>query len=661
VGDLNGDGKLDVVSANFGGFGALGSGSVSVLLGKGDGTFQAVPGAVNVGRASPIAIALGDFNGDGKLDLACADVLGGTLTIFLGNGDGTFHVGNTFSVGTLPLALAVADVNGDHKLDLVVTSAGAQPQSAGQVAIYLGNGDGTFQLGQSIPVGALPSAVAAGDLNGDGKVDVVLTSAATGTVNVLLGNGTFQAPVSLAVGTGPIAVKLVDLNADGKLDLVTVNSKSSTLSVLLGNGDGTFQLAVNYPVSEDPEALAVADLNGDGKLDLVVTSNYDQPTGSVSVLLGNGNGTFQAPVNYDVGPGPVPVIVADLNGDGTPDLIVGNTGHSQAPGASLSVLLNPGASQLQLSATTYNVQENAGSVTITVTRTGDTSGTVSVQYATSDGLAAAGVDYTAASGTLTFTPGDTSETFTVPLLDDGQIEGTETVNLALSSPTAGATLVGEAAQAVMVIRDNNDGTANQRFVAQIYQELLHRPVDAGGLAYWARTLDRGMSRSQVVQALEKSPEFFAQEVQQIFVTYLGRLPDQSGLNSFVSLLTRGGTVEQITGYVVGSAEYFTRAGGTAATFLTTLYRDLLGRDPDGGAAIWLARLNAGWSRTTVTMSVAGSSEGTHYHVQGLYRHYLRRAADPSGLNAFAWELAHGFRDEQIIGALVGSGEYGGNL
>jgi hypothetical protein len=662
VGDFNGDGKPDVVTANFGEQGQPGTGSVSVLPGNGDGTFQ-TPSTLPF-SGSPIAVVTGDFNGDGKPDLAVADFQSGTVSIFLGKGDGTFKIGQTFAVGAFPLALAVADVNGDHKLDLLVTLGGAQLQNGASLAVFMGQGDGTFVLGQTIPVGPRPSAVAVGDFNGDHKPDLVVTSALGNTAQVFLNNGTgtFKPATAYPVGAAPAAVKIVDLNGDGKLDLVTVNATSSTISVLLGNGDGTFQPAVNYAVGEDPQALAVGDLNGDGKLDLIVTANYDHPTGTVTVLLGNGDGTFEAPVDYGVGYGPVPVAVADLNGDGAADLIVGNAGHISAPRATLSVLLNPGASEIQLGSAAYSAQEGAASATITVTRTGDTSGTVSVHYATRDGLAVAGVDYTASSGTLTFNPGDTSATFTVPLLDDHQLEGIETVNLTLSGPTGGATLVDGPSRGILVIRDDNDGTANQRFVAQVYQDLLHRAADPGGLAAWSSLIDRGMARVQVVADIEKSAEFLGQEVQQIYLTYLGRPADPSGLNGFVSFLGNGGTVERVTAYVVSSAEYYNRAGGSITSFLTALYHDLLGRDPDApAAAFWSAKLRTGWSRVTVAMSIVASQEAIGVRVQGLYQRYLRRAADPAGLNAFSWDLAHGFRDEQIIAALVGSAEYFGNI
>jgi hypothetical protein len=659
VADLNGDGKLDVITANFGDFQHPGNGSISVLLGKGDGTFQPVQ-TLNVGLATPIALAAGDFNGDGKVDLAMANFATGDVTIFLGNGDGTFHFSNSFSVGGHALALATADVNGDHKADLVVTYAtGAQIQNGGAVAVFLGKGDGTFLPGPTYAVGNEPDAITVGDFNGDGKVDFAVANGMDNTVSVMLGkgDGTFKVGSTYSVGNAPIALKAADVSGDGKVDLVVVNATSSNVSVLLGKGDGTFQPAINYALGEDPEGLAIADVNGDGKPDLVVTTNFDQPTGTVSVLLGNGNGTFQSPTNYPVGPGPVPVAVADLNGDRLPDLIVGNAGKNQTPAASVSVLVNPGSSQIQFSAPTYTVEEGAGAAVITLTRTGDTSGTATLHYATSNRVALAGVDYVPVSGVLTFNSGETSKSFSITLKDDAQVEGVETVSLTLSNPTGGASLVGGPAQAVLNIRDDNDGTANQRYVAQLYQDLLHRPADAGGLAYWSSRLNNGMARSQLTQLLVSSGEFLSQEVQQLYLTYLGRPADLGGLNAFVASLSHGGTVEQVKATIIGSPEYFSRAGGTNIGFVTAMYHDLLGRDPDAGAAIWTTRLNAGMSRPSAALGIIKSLEGMTYLVQTLYQRYLHRQADAGGIAGFTAALSRGMHDEQVISTLVASNEY----
>src|ERR1700691_4652841 len=324
VGDFNNDGKTDFVVANSG---------VSVWLGNGDGTFQAPVNSS--GGASPIALATGDFNGDGVLDVAAVCARGGA--ILLGNGDGTFQAAVNYAAGSVPSGVTVADFNGDGFADLAVANAGG-------VSVLLGNGDGTFQAAVNYTAGAGPAAVAAGDFIGNGKADLAVVNAADGTVGVLLGNGdgTFQSAGTSAVGSNPQAVALGDLNGDGRPDLVVANNGANSASVLLGNGDGTFQAAVSYLAGANPQSVAVADINGEGQADVVVAT---PGSGSVSVLLGNGDGTLQTAVEFGAGSGPVSLAMADFNGDSVADVVAaggsGNTAEVLLGGqAATSVGLN---------------------------------------------------------------------------------------------------------------------------------------------------------------------------------------------------------------------------------------------------------------------------------------------------------------------------------
>jgi hypothetical protein len=285
-------------------------------LGNAGGTFRPPVQYTTNGIGSSITV--GDFNGDHKLDLAVAstscppaDVVcgSGSVWILLGNGDGTFQAPVGYSTGfdTLPDSVRVGDFNGDGKLDLAVANyncTGSPPTCGqGSVSILLGNGDGTFQSPIESNTDTGPGSVRVGDFNGDGKLDVVVV-AGTDTVSVLLGKGdrTFQPYVDYATGSGLAAVVVGDFNGDNKLDLATANT-SNTVSILLGNGDGTFQAHVEYPAGADegrvPVGLRVGDFNGDGKLDLVVgNSDTEFPAGSVSILLGKGDGTFPTHVEY---------------------------------------------------------------------------------------------------------------------------------------------------------------------------------------------------------------------------------------------------------------------------------------------------------------------------------------------------------------------------
>src|SRR5207302_408575 len=180
-----------------------------------------------------------------------------------------------------------------------------------------------FQPAINYASGPNPQSVAVGDFNGDGNLDLAVANwgGTNGTVSALLGNGdgTFQTAVNYAAGLNSISIAVSDFNGDGKLDLVVANSGSTNISVLLGNGDGTFRPAVNYGAETAPYSVAVGDFNDDGKLDVAVAnagSGYYQTGGNVSVLLGNGDGTFQPAINYSAGVGPYSVAVGDFNGDG---------------------------------------------------------------------------------------------------------------------------------------------------------------------------------------------------------------------------------------------------------------------------------------------------------------------------------------------------------
>ena len=314
IADMNGDGKRDVVVSNFCNDDACsGNGSVTVLLGNGDGTLQ--PGVSYDAGLGTLAVATGDFNHDGKLDVVAVNNEQNSVSVFLGNGDGTLRPSTLYVAGSGPTSVAVGDFNHDGKLDLAVTNG-----NDNTVSILLGNGSGTFQAPVNYAVNA-PYSVAVGDFNGDGKLDLAVADISDNTAAVLLGNGdgTFQAAVQYPADSFPDFITVADLNGDGKLDLVVANEGSNDVTVLLGNGNGTFRTGGNYPVGSYPTSLAVSDFDGDGTLDIAV-ANYGDNT--VGVLGGNGDGTFRAPLNFDGGPGGYALAAGDLNGDGRPDIAV---------------------------------------------------------------------------------------------------------------------------------------------------------------------------------------------------------------------------------------------------------------------------------------------------------------------------------------------------
>ncbi len=348
--DFDGDGIPDLAYGGLSGIGAM--------LGKGDGTFVS---SFAPASAPGWYLATGDFNRDGNQDIVALfpypETQSGALTFFAGKGDGTFQPPLTTSLPPGSAGLAGGDFNGDGKLDVAVLFSTQSQGPTDEVIIYLGNGDGSFSQSESYPTGTAANWMLAGDLNNDGTPDLVITNAGSqtqiGNVSTLLGkgDGTFAAgtQLSLAVRNAegyPGSMTLADFNQDGKLDLALTTNPG--FAILLGKGDGTFQapLANSLPAA----SIAAADLTGDGIPDLWVTTEegFTNCPAGLCYLLGNGDGSFQFPVSVNAPAGPA-LLITDANRDGRADLV------SEALPLGFFSLLNltPGAPFQVISSASY--------------------------------------------------------------------------------------------------------------------------------------------------------------------------------------------------------------------------------------------------------------------------------------------------------------------
>ena len=355
--DMNGDGKLDLVvpvhiTQNSG---TVVLGGVSVLLGIGDGTFASAQTYTSyLLPSSPTSLALADFNADDKTDVALINDAGpnASVTILLGNGDGTFQASPIICNGGLqPKSLVAVDANGDGKPDLVAAGGAADYYASGAIAVVLNRGDGTFADQSTFPVAQYSHSAVVGDINGDGKPDIVTTAsvsngsgqAAGGALSTLLGNGdgTFQNHIDTSLDSWPWVVAEGDFNNDGKLDLVASGTPlfNGLLSTYVGNGDGTFQTNIEDVLPDQVGYLASGDFNNDGKLDVAATMSTSPNSPSPFLFLGNGDGTFNSPVSL-AAPPVGNLIAADFNGDGNLDLAC-------ATGQGISILLGKGNGTFQ--------------------------------------------------------------------------------------------------------------------------------------------------------------------------------------------------------------------------------------------------------------------------------------------------------------------------
>jgi len=456
----------------------------------------------------------------------------------------------------------------------------------------------TFELNLSAPVNAtLADSQATGTITDD---DAAPTVSIAGTTVTEGDSGTVNATLTVSLS----------------------NASSQTVTVAYTTQNGTATAPEDYTTTSG--ALTFAP--GETSKTISVPIAVDAATES--------NETFKvvlsAPTNATLGTAEGTVTITDDDGPGT----------------------------LQFSAATYSVAETAGTITIAVTRTGGDAAGVTVQYATSNGTATAGSDFTTTSGTLTFAAGETSKTFTVPILVDAVLEQNETFTLTLSAPGGGGTL-GTPATATVTITEVQE-TPEEAVVKQAYEDLLGREAEEAGLQFYADKLEAGtMNEFQMATAMQNSPEYRTRQLQSMYQKYLGRVADAAGLSAHMNYLAAGGTWDGIRATFLASSEYYRRAGGSDAGFLAALYRDVLGRAIDPVGQQEFGNLLRNESRETVARTLLASDEAYDKKIAAVYDELLERTPSAGEVDFYSNQLARGAREDQIISAFVASPEYDG--
>ena len=304
---------------------------------------------ISVGGEWSTTVVATDINGDGKLDLISANYSASspyTLTVLTNNGFGVFGSNATLNVDDLPLSIAAADINSDGKVDLIIANSDLVGPST--LTVFTNNGNGLFGSNATVMVNGVADCVIPADVNGDGKMDLVVANFGNNTLMVFTnnGNGVFGSNATLNVGNGPLVVLAADINGNGKLDLVSANSDlggPGTLSVFTNNGCGVFGSNATLNVGEHPVSVVAADLSGDGKMDLISVNIGDN---TVTIWTNNGTGGFGSNESLSMPDGAVSVVAADMNGDGKADLICANSNTN-----ALTVFTNNGSGGFGLNAT----------------------------------------------------------------------------------------------------------------------------------------------------------------------------------------------------------------------------------------------------------------------------------------------------------------------
>ena len=446
--------------------------TVSIRLGDGLGGFSGTPN-VPVGNG-PLSVAVGDFNNDGKQDIATANAFSNTVSIRLGNGLGGFSGTTEVNVGpgVYPQFLAIGDFNNDRKQDIAVAD-----HESGKVSILIGDGVGKFRVNAEInPGGGRPTSIAIGDFNNDGKQDLAVTQETESTsIAIRLGNGlggfsgTTQVPIGAPDGSNSVAIG--DFNGDGKQDLAAPDYTYNRVAIRLGDGLGGFSGMTYVSVGDYPASVAVGDFNNDGKQDLAVANNV---SGTVSILPGDGLGGFGSRTDYNVNGFGYSIAVGDFDGDGKQDIAV-----AKQVSTTVSVLLGTCALPLQLSsALSRKTHGAAGTFDVDLPLTGgpgiecrDTNGNHTLVFTFTNAVVSGSATVTSAGGgSVSGSPTFAGKTMTVSLTN---VTNAQQLTLNLSSVTdAFAEVLPDTTVDMVVLAGDTTGNkaVNSSDVAQTKQQ-----------------------------------------------------------------------------------------------------------------------------------------------------------------------------------------------
>jgi hypothetical protein len=687
TGDFNNDGKIDVVVVSSG------NSQIFMLPGNGDGTLQT--GTSFSGGTFQLSPIAGDFNHDGKLDLAVVDNGDDDVSVRLGNGDGTFQADVRYHVGTEPIKVTALDLNGDNKLDLVTANS-----SSHDVSVLIGNGDGTFRTAVNYVLTDTPGYVTSGDFNSDGKPDVVAGK------SLLLGDGAgnLQTPVVFSNLQFPSSAATGDFDRDGHLDLaVSAGQFATSLLIYFGNGDATFRPPITYTTTYFSSSVRAADFNGDGFLDLALATNFD-----LTLFTGNSDGSFQDTSIYFHGNYfPRSIGVGDFNNDGRPDVIFTS--------GKLVIALNQMQTGLQFTSSTYTANEGDQAAHLTLIRTGNIASSSTVSYATMgdpffvpcnvvNGVALTRCDFATTIDTVTFAPGETQKTITIPLIDDAYAEGNESFQLNVTETTGGV-FIGKSTITV-TIADNdvalgpNPIFTTPFFVRQQYLDFLSREPEPSGFNAWSGVLNGCPDPNNVDPAspsagcdrITVSSSFFGSQEFQLkgFFVYrfyrasFGRLPTYNEIISDMRSVTGATPAEVFAKRTAFADNWVNRQefwfyNMTSNTTFVSILMNRYGlaqittpnpHDPEGSQKVIMTRadlvnqLDSGTLpralalRAVVESDEVAAAEFNRAFVAMQYFGYLRRDPDTAGFNAWLNYLnSHPSDFRTMVNGFVNSTEY----